>query len=91
MRAFWTAATARDLHARDLTEDKRFPFCTPEGLAELAASAGLGLVACVPIEAPTLFRDFDDLWRPFTLGAGPAPRATAANSPPTPASACASV
>ncbi|MGH6622143.1 MAG: SAM-dependent methyltransferase, partial [Alphaproteobacteria bacterium] len=22
---------------------------------------------------PTVFRDFDDFWRPFTLGAGPAP------------------
>jgi hypothetical protein len=22
---------------------------------------------------PTVFKDFDDYWRPFTLGAGPAP------------------
>jgi SAM-dependent methyltransferase len=73
MRAFWTAATALDPDARDLTEDRRFPFCTPEGLAALARSAGLGAVVCEPIEAPTVFRDFDDLWRPFTLGAGPAP------------------
>jgi hypothetical protein len=25
------------------------------------------------IEKPAVFRDFDDYWRPFTLGAGPAP------------------
>ena len=25
------------------------------------------------IETPAVFRDFNDLWRPFTLGAGPAP------------------
>ena len=73
MRAFWTAATALDPEARDLTEDRRFPFCTPEGLTALAKGAGLGPVACEAIEAPTVFRDFDDLWRPFTLGAGPAP------------------
>jgi SAM-dependent methyltransferase len=73
MRAFWNAAVALDPAARDLTEDKRFPFCTPEGLTELAAQAGLPDAACAPIEAPTVFRDFDDYWRPFTLGAGPAP------------------
>jgi hypothetical protein len=30
-------------------------------------------VESTAIEVPTLFRDFDDFWRPFTLGAGPAP------------------
>jgi SAM-dependent methyltransferase len=73
MRAFWNAATALDPAARDLTEDRRFPFCTPDGLAALAARAGLAPVDCAPIEVPTVFKDFDDYWRPFTLGAGPAP------------------
>lgn len=73
MRAFWNAATALDSSALDLTEDRRFPFCTPAGLTELAVSAGLASVECVPLEAATVFRDFDDYWRPFTLGAGPAP------------------
>jgi SAM-dependent methyltransferase len=73
MRAFWTAAKALDPSASDLTEDKRFPFCTPEGLSALARSSGLQSIACDPIEVPTVFRDFDDFWRPFTLGAGPAP------------------
>ena len=73
MRAFWNAATALDPGALDLTEDSRFPFCTPDQLSDLASSAGLASVVCVPIEAPTVFRDFDDYWRPFTLGAGPAP------------------
>ena len=27
----------------------------------------------MPIEVPTVFRDFEDYWLPFTLGAGPAP------------------
>jgi SAM-dependent methyltransferase len=73
MRAFWNAATSLDEKARDLTEDRRFPFCTCDGLVDLAARSGLSRVEATQIEAPTLFRDFDDLWHPFTLGAGPAP------------------
>jgi SAM-dependent methyltransferase len=73
MQAFWTAATSLDPRALDLAEDRRFPFCTPAGLSGLAGSAGLTHVDCTPIEVPTVFRDFEDCWRPFTLGAGPAP------------------
>lgn len=73
MRAFWHAAAALDPAASDLTEDKRFPFCTPESLSELARSADMEAVDCKALESPTVFRDFDDYWRPFTLGAGPAP------------------
>jgi hypothetical protein len=39
----------------------------------LASNAGLRSVECTAIEIPTIFNDFDDFWRPFTLGAGPAP------------------
>ncbi|MEO8651168.1 MAG: methyltransferase domain-containing protein [Hyphomicrobiaceae bacterium] len=73
MRAFWTVAGALDLRARDLTEDKRFPFCTPDGLTDLATRAGLASVECAEIEISTVFKDFEDYWHPFTLGAGPAP------------------
>jgi SAM-dependent methyltransferase len=73
MRAFWSAASALDPSAGDLAENKRFPYCTPDGLAALAKNAGLGPVECVALETPTLFKDFDDYWHPFTLGQGPAP------------------
>lgn len=73
MRAFWRAAASLDPQAAELGEDRRFPFCTAEGLTGLAAAAGLIDLACEPITVPTLFRDFDDFWQPFTLGAGPAP------------------
>jgi ubiquinone/menaquinone biosynthesis C-methylase UbiE len=73
MHAFWEAAVSLDPNAHDLTEDRRFPFCTPEGLSDLAKRAGLTSVDCGAIETPTVFKDFDDYWRPFTLGAGPAP------------------
>ena len=73
MRAFWRAATALDPNALDLTEDKRFPFCTREGLTRLAEGAGLASVESTAVEAETVFKDFEDFWYPFTLGAGPAP------------------
>jgi SAM-dependent methyltransferase len=73
MRAFWTAATSLDPTALDLTEDRRFPFCTREGLIDLTKDAGLASVDSTPIEVETVFKDFDDFWHPFTLGAGPAP------------------
>jgi SAM-dependent methyltransferase len=73
LRAFWDAATALDPAARDLTEDRRFPFCTPEGLMGMAECAGLGAIEFTALEVPTVFKDFDDYWTPFTLGTGPAP------------------
>jgi SAM-dependent methyltransferase len=73
MRAFWEAATTLDRNAADLTEDRRFPFCTPDGLTDLAKRAGLASVDYTKIEMPAVFKNFEDYWRPFTLGAGPAP------------------
>lgn len=73
LRAFWTVATELEPSTRDLNEDRRFPFCTPDALASLAEDTGLVGVEVAAIEAPTHFQDFDDFWRPFTLGTGPAP------------------
>ena len=73
MRIFWTAAAALDPEARTLSEDVRFPFCTPEALASLAREAGLAAVERAEITVSTVFRDFEDFWTPFTLGTGPAP------------------
>lgn len=81
MHAFWHAAAALDPAAADLTEDRRFPFCTRDALMALAQSAGLEGVEARAIEIPTVFRDFDDFWRPFTLGAGPAPGYCASLAP----------
>jgi SAM-dependent methyltransferase len=73
VHAFWQAAASLDAAAADLSEDRRFSACTPDGLVALARSAGLEAVECTPIEVPTVFADFEDYWQPFTLGAGPAP------------------
>jgi SAM-dependent methyltransferase len=81
MREFWSAAMALDAGASELAENRRFPYCTPEGLTELARTAGLTRIECTSVEVPTVFRDFDDYWRPFTLGAGPAPGYCASLAP----------
>jgi SAM-dependent methyltransferase len=71
--AFWNAAIALDPDASELAENKRFAVCTPDGLSDLATRAGFTPVDRIAIEVPTVFEDFEDFWRPFTLGTGPAP------------------
>ncbi len=83
MRKFWQAAIFLDPSAVDLAEDVRFPFCTPEGLTEIAQNAGLREIEITQIEINAVFRDFEDYWQPFTLGAGPAPGYCASLDPRT--------
>ena len=73
LRTFWKAAISLNTEAADLAENKRFPYCTQEGLKNLASAAGLVEIESTPLEAPAVFKSFDDFWNPFTLGAGPAP------------------
>jgi SAM-dependent methyltransferase len=73
IRRFWDAAVELDPAAAELDEGARFPICRPEPLERLFREAGLGDVSVGPIEVPTVFRDFDDLWAPFLGGQGPAP------------------
>ncbi|WP_461121624.1 class I SAM-dependent methyltransferase [Saccharothrix stipae] len=72
-RWFWDAATDLDPAAADLDEGRRFPLCRPEPLRALWTGAGLGAVRVEALEVPTVFSDFDDYWRPFLGGQGPAP------------------
>ncbi|MGQ0837383.1 class I SAM-dependent methyltransferase [Actinokineospora sp.] len=73
MRYFWDAAAALDPAAVDLVEGRRFPLCEPDALRLLWSDAGLDEVTVEPIDVPTVFTDFDDYWRPFLGGQGPAP------------------
>lgn len=73
VHAFWQAATALDCNAADLTEDRRFPFCSADGLQLLMEPSGLQSIESVALDMPMVFKDFADYWDPFTLGAGPAP------------------
>jgi SAM-dependent methyltransferase len=73
MRYFWDAAVELDPEAAKLDEGVRFPVCRPEALTELFASAGLRDVQATAIDVATTFADFEDYWRPFLGGQGPAP------------------
>lgn len=73
MRRFWDAAVALDPSALDTNEARRFPSCRPEPMAALFEGAGLQNVVVHAIDVPTIFQDFDDYWRPFLGGQGPAP------------------
>ncbi len=73
IRKFWDAAVAVDPAAVEFDEGRRFPLCRPDPLRALFDSAGLVDVQVDAIEVPTTFTDFEDLWRPFLGGQGPAP------------------
>lgn len=73
MRHFWDAAQDLDPAAAELDEGRRFPLCRPEPLRDLWEQAGLNDVTVEPIDIPTPFTDFNDLWNPFLGGQGPAP------------------
>ncbi len=71
--AFWKAAAELDPGAAALDEAGRFPDCTEAGVSDWCREAGLDAVEVRAIETATAFEDFEAFWRPFTLGAGPAP------------------
>ncbi len=73
LRYFWDAAAALDPLAHALDEGWRFPVCHPESLHSLFQAAGLKDVTVRPIDITTIFIDFEDFWRPFLGGQGPAP------------------
>jgi hypothetical protein len=73
LRYFWDAVIALDENAANLDESRRFQLCCPERLRELFESAGLRDVTVDAIRIPTRFENFEDFWRPFEGGQGPAP------------------
>ncbi len=81
IRTFWDAAIALNPVAADLDEGHRFPLCRPEPLRTLFEETGLSEVEVTAIEVPTVFTGFDDLWRPFLGGQGPAPGYVASLAP----------
>ncbi|HET6380448.1 MAG TPA: class I SAM-dependent methyltransferase [candidate division Zixibacteria bacterium] len=73
LRSFWDVVTELDPAANALDEgSKRFSIAHPEALESLFTTAGLGSVATTAVEVPAPFASFDDYWRPFLGGQGPA-------------------
>jgi len=73
MRYFWDVAVELNPHDSKLDQGQRFPLCQPEPLQELLQAAGLSSISVRAIEIPTVFRDFDDYWKPFLGKQGAAP------------------
>jgi SAM-dependent methyltransferase len=73
MRHFWDAAAALDPAAAQLDEGVRFPLCRRSALDAAFRAAGLQAVETDAIDIPTVFADFEDYWKPFLGGQGPAP------------------
>jgi SAM-dependent methyltransferase len=73
LRRFWDAAVALDPSAQSLDEGVRFKAAEPQALARAFGAAGLESVAVRPIDIPTVFAGFEELWTPFLSGTGPAP------------------
>ncbi|MFJ1808113.1 MULTISPECIES: class I SAM-dependent methyltransferase [unclassified Streptomyces] len=82
LRRFWDAAITVDASAAALDEGRRFPVCRPGPLRTLWTQAGLSDVKTAPVEVPTVFVGFEDLWEPFLGGQGPAPGYVTALAPP---------
>jgi SAM-dependent methyltransferase len=73
IRRFWDAAVELDPGVAALDEAARFPVCRPERLAAIFERCDLGAVDIAALEVPTVFQGFDEYWRPFLGGQGPAP------------------
>jgi len=73
LRRFWDAAASLDESAAALDEGRRFPVCQPDQLEALWRGAALANVQVQPLDIDARFSSFDDFWRPFCGGQGPAP------------------
>lgn len=73
LRTFWDAAVELDPSAEVLDEGRRFPLCEPGRLERVWRDAALVDVESTDLEVMTPFQDFEDYWRPFLGGQGPAP------------------
>lgn len=82
LRRFWDAVAGLDPAAAALDEGRRFPLCRPEALESLFREGGLADVVCDSLEIPTRFSTFEDFWKPFLGGTGPAPSYVASLPPP---------
>ena len=81
LRHFWDEATVEDRSASQFDEGGRFSLCKPPALTSVFQAAGLQAVETTSLEIPTDFDDFDDFWKPFLGGTGPAPSYVASLDP----------
>jgi hypothetical protein len=73
LRIFWDTVVELNPNVSHLHEGNRFPDSNAKSLKYLFENAGFKEAETAPIEIDTIFRDFDDYWKPFLGGQGPAP------------------
>jgi len=73
LRLFGDIAAELNPKASGFHEGKRFADSSADSLKDLFAHAGFLETVIAPIEIETHFYDFDDYWKPFLGGQGPAP------------------
>lgn len=73
LACFWQEAAALDPRAAEMDESRRFAGWTLPSMAALFEAGGLRGVSTGVLEIPAELADFDDYWRPFLAGTGPAP------------------
>ena len=71
LRAFWDEAVALDPSA-DTNDERHMPLCRRGELSNLWRDVGMGEVEEDALAFPMEFGSFDDYWRPFLAGQGPA-------------------
>jgi SAM-dependent methyltransferase len=71
LRTFWDAAVSIDDKAR-LLDEGHMPLCRSGELADLWKHAGMKNVQQQSLQIEMRFDSFEDYWRPFLLGQGPA-------------------
>ena len=82
LRYFWEEAVAFDPGAASMDESQRFGEWRLPHIRSLFEAAGLSQVESTALTVPTTFATFDDYWRPFLGGTGPAPGYVASRTPP---------
>lgn len=73
LRHFWDAAVELKPAASSLHESRRFADSNADELRNLFEKAGFVNIETSSITIATNFQDFDDYWKPFLGGQGPAP------------------
>jgi SAM-dependent methyltransferase len=73
IKCFWDAAASLDAPAAQLHEGARFPLCRASALTAAFEEAGLKDVQTTSLETIATFAGFEEYWRPFLGGQGPAP------------------
>jgi len=71
LRTFWDAAASIDDRAATIDE-AHMPLCRSGELANLWKKVGLKSVQEQPLDIEMPFNSFEDYWRPFLFGQGPA-------------------